>query len=145
VVDATDYERMKLFLGHVTTTRMRIPCDSPIHPLNVLVEVEAKFGRSKAKSGLQMAINDIVEELARLQSHEVSARDIELSRLGAMTLSEARAHFSRALKRIIRRNCIRDDEEYYLVRNAVDFLNSEDSVRCAPMLAAFEHFHSRPN
>lgn len=145
MADADQYERMKLFIGHVTTKRMGIPYDSPIHPLAALVDIEAKFGRSKAKSGLKLAIHDTVESLAGLSSEDVSALDNELEQLGAMTLGEARAGFSKALKRVLARGAIQNEVEYYLVRNAVDFLSGDENSLCWAMLSAFEASQPQPN
>ncbi|MDO7841648.1 hypothetical protein [Sphingomonas immobilis] len=133
-----DLERMKRFLGIAATEVMGVPADSEIHPSRVLAEIEVRHGKSKAKAGLKMAINDIVEMTGRYGHAETLQFDAILSAQDAMTLSQARAYFSKRLKAIRKRGEIASEAEYYMVRNAVEALQPDEAGELNDMLSAFE-------
>ena len=138
VAKEEDFERMHRFIGHITTLRFNIAADSPVHPLKEMERIEREFGRANALKGLKMAVNDMVEELSRFDVPATKQLDAELTEIGAMTLSEARARFSKTLKRVLKRGEILSEEESYLVRNAQDFLRGNDAANCQRLLAEFE-------
>lgn len=138
VAKKEDFERMQRFIGHIATLRFNIVADSPGHPLKEMERIEREFGRANAIKGLKMAANDMVEELSRFSASATRQLDAELTEIGAMTLSEARASFSKTLKRVLKRREILSEEEFYLLRNAEDFLQSDDAAICQRLLAKFE-------
>jgi hypothetical protein len=93
-----EYARMKRFMSIFMTDAKGIATDSPIHPSRVLEEVEAK-SPAKAKKGVRMAVNDIVEACEGCSPDYVARLDAHLAANDAMTLSEARNLFSKGLRR----------------------------------------------
>jgi hypothetical protein len=133
-----EYERMKRLLGIFFTDALGQPAGSPANPLNALATIQEKQPAAASK-GLAMAINDIVEMSEGQTPDYVRTLDAHLTTQGAMTLSEARARFSKKLKVMLRRGTLRDETEYYLARNAVDWAMAEDAARLQAMIGAFEN------
>ena len=75
---------------------------------------------ARARKGLSLAIGDIIELTSRWSVSEMASIDAELTDAGLPTLSTIRLRFSKAVGSIIRRGRIRNEAEYYLVRNAAD-------------------------
>jgi hypothetical protein len=75
------------------------------------------MGIKTAMRGLHMAINDCVEESFHLDHNEVERLDTELQARGIVTLSELRRRYSKGYARIKKRGQIKNENEYYLVRN----------------------------
>jgi hypothetical protein len=73
-----------------------------------------------AQSGLFMAVNDCVEMSLGWKAERIREVDNELAALGALTLTEARAKFSKRLRRILDRKSIKSIDEYYLLKGVVD-------------------------
>lgn len=82
-----------------------------------------------------MAINDIVEMTDGWTQERVASVDLALQQQGLPTLTEVRGRFSKLVERAVRRGSIKDDIEYYAVRNAVDLPEGE---RLWPLLSAYE-------
>ena len=70
---------------------------------------------SKARSGLGMAISDTLEMSWDMPTEEVQAIDAEFKTKGILPLSELRRRYSRKFKAVLKRERIRNEEEYYLV------------------------------
>ena len=73
-----------------------------------------------ATRGLRQAINDCVERSLRFDRVEVERFDAELRARGIVTLSEVRRRYSKAYAKIMKRGSIKNDTEYYLIRNVLD-------------------------
>jgi hypothetical protein len=134
-MDTRTFERMRRMLGIYATDCWGIAETHESHPLRALDVIRPP---SLARKGLQIAINDIVEELAHAAPDQVARLDAHLAERDAMTLSEARLHFSRDLRKIRKRGSIANEEEYYLVRNAADFAGEAERDALWLMLGAFE-------
>jgi len=128
---------MKRLLGIFFTDALGHPADSAANPLNALATIE-KQQPAAARKGLAMAINDIVEMAEGQTPDYVRALDEHLAAQGAMTLSEARARFSKRLKKILRRGSVVGDTEYYLARNALDWAAPNDATKLQAMIADFD-------
>jgi len=116
-----DFERLKTFLGVFSERYMSIERLPPEHrPLACLEYVEKTFGMKRARSSLQVAINDIIARSDRFDFEEVRSLDADLRANGVITLSELRVRFSKKYRSIIRRGKIRTVEEYYLLKEIVD-------------------------
>ncbi|MCP4621134.1 MAG: hypothetical protein GY844_32415, partial [Bradyrhizobium sp.] len=102
-MDTRTFERMRRTLGILATECMGIAETDAIHPVRML---DAMRPPSAARRGLQMAINDLVEDLAHASPDHVACLDARLAECGAMTLSEARLRFSRNLRKIRKRGSI---------------------------------------
>ena len=88
-------------------------------PIAVLERLE-KMGMTVAGRGLRQAINDCVEESLHFDPKEVERLDSELRERGIVTLSELRRRYSKAYARIKKQGRIKNDSEYYLIRNVLD-------------------------
>jgi hypothetical protein len=65
---------------------------------------------AKARSGLGMAIGDVVEFTSDWPASDVTAFNHELSQSGLPTLSEVRARLSKLVQRVVRRGHIKSDD-----------------------------------
>ncbi len=117
-----EYVKMKAFLAfyvdryHPNLATLLTPEKWPIACLEVL----EKKGMKTARIGLRQAINDSVEELLHFDHVEVERFDSELRARGIVTLSELRRRYSKGYARIKKRGKIRNDTEYYLMRNVLE-------------------------
>ena len=115
-----EYATMKAFLSFYADRYLNLQTVPPeMRPIACL-EVLEKKGIKMAHRGLRMAINDCVEASLRLDRVEVEKLDSELRRLGIVTLSELRMRYSKGYARIRKRGQIKNETEYYLVRNALE-------------------------
>ncbi len=85
-----------------------------------------------------MAIGDLVESLSDLPTEQIEAMDASLRAQGAMTFTEVCARFWSKIKRIRKRGSVRNDEEYYALRNVVDALPEGERSEVWGLLAAYE-------
>ncbi|WP_130227850.1 hypothetical protein [Bradyrhizobium sp. Leo121] len=81
------------------------------------LEATEKKSMKLAFKGLRQAINDCVEGSAHFAPAEVEKFDSELRSRGIVTLSELRRRYSKNYAKIIKRGDIKDETEYYLLRN----------------------------
>jgi len=136
-IQPDEYEEMRSWLGHmapkVFPPELLTPQTDPVAVLDQIASKSAADGRS----GLGMAVGDIVEFTSAWSESEVAAVDAELSSKGLPTLTVVQARFSKVVRRAVRRGRIRDDDEFYAVRNAVDRPGAEQA-RLWPLLAAYE-------
>ena len=124
-VGANNYQRMGDWFAHLVPQFFPTYVGTEADPVMALDRIAATISAAKARQGLSMAINDIVEMTAGLSGHEVAALDRELAEKGIPTLSEVRATFSRDIQRALRRGHIRNDVEYYALRNAAELAENE--------------------
>jgi hypothetical protein len=137
-----DYEKLKLFVGKFFDwheARPGLPAE--VHPLFVLASFE-KTSPANAKKGLQMAVNDIVEDTTDWTPEQVALADTKLLAAGAPTLSEVRRRYSKKYLQILKRGVIRSETEYYLVKGIIDGGGLEpgatESTQLQAMLNDFE-------
>jgi hypothetical protein len=88
------------------------------HPIASLELLKKKDART-AHVGLNQAINDCIEMSIRFDPAGVRKLDIELYALGIVTLSEVRRQYDKRFARSKDRGKIRNETEYYLVRNVL--------------------------
>ena len=136
-IEPADYERMRAWLAHMTPKV--IPAEvltSETDPVAVLDRLASK-SPAKARSGLSMAVGDLVEMTADWPANHTSALDHELSAYGLPTLAEVRARFSKTVQRIVCRGWIKDDNEFFAIRNAADWAGTGDASLWS-LLGAYE-------
>jgi hypothetical protein len=115
-----DYQSLKVFLDrHFEWYTPKYPTTPADTPSQFLARIEAT-SLVNAKKGLQMAINDIVEESADWTPEQIAAADARFSAAGTFTLSEVRQRYSKKYLQILKRGTIRSETEYYLVKGIVD-------------------------
>ncbi|MGN6376400.1 MAG: hypothetical protein ACTHMG_12725, partial [Sphingomonas sp.] len=115
-IDPSEHARLRSWLSYMVPKVF--PSElltEDAHPIAVLDRITVQ-APSKARSGLRIAIGDIVEFTNDWPPSEVGSCDDELSQLGLPTLSEVRASFSRLVQRVIRRGHIKSEDEFYALR-----------------------------
>lgn len=85
------------------------------HPVAVLNLMESQ-SESRARAGLGMAINDILEESWSFSPSRVAAIDARFRNKGILELSQLRRRYSRQFRGILKRGKIANEMEYYLVQ-----------------------------
>lgn len=137
-----EYERDKAFLGFMIKDIVEatgLPAE--LHPLAVLARDEAKRP-ARARQGLRMAVNDMVEMAADWSPAQARQADEALKALGASTLTEMRARCSRGLARVEKRGAIKTEVEAYLIKGMldgdVDALSPERLERLRAIFSSYE-------
>jgi hypothetical protein len=115
-----------------------------------LAEGEKLFGISKAKKGLLDAVNDIITQYKHKNAAEVADLDRRCVDRGCITLSTLRTRYSKQWKRILKTEVIKNETEYYLMRNILDdggaAITKPETDMIGTMLQAYEHSkgHKKP-
>ena len=136
-IDPSEYVRLRSWFSHMVPKVFASDLLNPdTHPIAVLDRMAVKTP-AKARSGLGMAIGDIVELTSNWSASDVTACDHELSQSGLPTLSEVRTRFSKLVQRVVRRGHIKSDDEFYALRSAVE-QQGADSAILWPLLEAYE-------
>jgi len=84
-----------------------------------------------------MAIGDTIEATDRWPRERVVAIDDKLAHEGFPTLSAMRLQFSKVVRRVAARGSIKNDVEYYAVRNAIG-MDTENEGPLWKLLSAYE-------
>lgn len=139
-----DYEKLKLFVVFYVDwfiPKEHLSTRPEDQPLAFLENIE-KTSLANAKSGLQMAVNDFVEDTARWRPDQVAEADARFLAAGTFTLSEVRRRYSKKYLQILKRGLIRSETEYYLLKGIADGGGIEpgatEGQQIEAMLAAFE-------
>jgi hypothetical protein len=136
-VSIEDYDRMRAWLARMVGEVFPAGCFTPeTHPVVVLDQL-ALAAPGKARDGLGMAIGDTVEMTSRWSEQQVLKIDRLLNDEGLPSLSEVRLRFSKLVQRVVRRGRIKDEGEYYAVRNAVEQAG-DTKDRLLGLLATYE-------
>jgi hypothetical protein len=109
---------------------------SDTDPVALLDGMAAK-APAKARSGLGMAIGDVIDFTSMWSADDVTTCNRELSQMNLPTLSKMQARFSKLVQRAVRRGHIKSDEEFYALRNAVK-QRDEVAETLWPLLEAYE-------
>jgi hypothetical protein len=115
-----EYGRMKEFLSFYAVRYLKIEGLPPEKQPIASLEAIEKKSMKKAINGLRKAINDCVEMSFHLNHVEVENLDSQLRSRGIVTLSELRRRYSKGYAMIVMRGQIKNETEYYLVRNVLD-------------------------
>lgn len=115
-------------------------------PSEFLEDVE-KTSLANAKKGMQMMVNDTVEQTNDWQPEQVAEADARFSEAGTFTLSELRRRFSKNFSRILEKGRIESEVEYYLVSGIVNDRGLDPSTPdielLQKMMNEFENEHSK--
>lgn len=138
-IAAADYAPLKRFFGWMTDRFMTMPpgLAPDDRPLAVLERFE---GRSiaMARNGLALALGDLLEMTGDLAPEQVVETDAALAAEGLPSLSEVRARFGRVVGGILSRARVRDEREYYALRNAAELLPEDQQAKARQLLGDFE-------
>lgn len=136
-IELSEYTRLRAWFSHMVPKIFPVETLDPgANPVMVLDRM-AKEAPAKARSGLGMAIGDVVELTDDWTISDVTTCDDELSKMDLPTLSEMRARFSKVILRVVRRGAIKNNDEFYALRNAVD-QRGADTERLWSLLDAYE-------
>jgi len=128
---------MRAWFAHMVS--MAFPPDAigpDAGPLGTLDAIAARYP-ARARRGLSMAINDLIEMTDDWPKERVNSTDLALAKAGLPSLSEIRKRFSETVQRAVHRGHIKDDVEYHAVRNAAELSgDSQDSLW--RLVAAYE-------
>jgi hypothetical protein len=119
-----------------------MPLDDPGHPANAVDRIAEKVGVSRALQGLKQAIHDIVEEHSELGGQALRLVDSTLATQGLLTFSEIRRRYWSKYQALLKRNVIRNDTEYYLLKGIADDLGAqvpdEERAQVGVLLSQYE-------
>lgn len=135
-VGPKDYETMRDWFALVsqkTFPPQLLARAQPVAHLDAL----ADRSPAKAREGLTMGINDLIEMTGSWSAQKVQELDAELLGRDLPTLTEMRLRFSKAVGRAVRRGRIKDEVEYHAVRNAAELAEGHDGP-LGRLLAAYE-------
>jgi hypothetical protein len=136
-IDAQNYEQMRAWFARLVRETIPVHLLTPENdPVQCLDQIAAKWP-AKARSGLAMAIGDTIEATERWPRDRVAAIDNELALEGLPSLTAMRLQFSKAINRVVRRGSIKDEAEYYAVRNAAE-LAQDDQQPLWKLLSEYE-------
>ena len=137
-VDAQNYELMRSWFARVVSEALpastRTAENDPVHCLDIM----AARWPAKARSGLAMAIGDMIELTDDCSADRVATIDDALAQEDLPTLTQMRLQFSKVIRRVVGRGSIRNDVEYYAVRNVVELAPPDDQEAMWKLLAAYE-------
>jgi hypothetical protein len=140
VLDDSYRKDKLLFVTYVEEVLQQGPV-SALSALEALDRMESESA-SKARKGLDMALNDIVEATEKWPYQAVAEFDRTLQSKGGTTLSEMRVRRSRAYKALVRKGRIDRESDYYLVKGvlegASDSLAPELLIILRSMLVQYE-------
>lgn len=141
-IDRGSYPQMKAWFSRMVSEWLPPELITPeTNPISSLEAIEAR-SPAKARAGLAMAIGDIVEDTDGWSLERLESIDELLSRDGLPTLTEIRLRFSKVINRVVKRGSIKNDIEYYAVRNAADRSHAK-AEDLWPLLEAYEHSQPR--
>src|SRR4051812_25500572 len=114
-----EYAEMKEFLSFFADRYLSSEGLPPEKPPMAILEALEKNSNKTASKGLRQAINDCIEMSFHLGHEEVAQLDEQLGKSGIVTLSELRRRYSKAYANIRTQGEIKNDVDYYLIRNIV--------------------------
>ncbi|HXP73211.1 MAG TPA: hypothetical protein VN823_03635 [Stellaceae bacterium] len=135
-----EFEELRAFLGYFFEHRMGAQeTPAKIHPVKVLDNLHRR-SPAKAGQGLRMAIGDCIEMTRMWPPEDIMAFDAELNAHGLITLSAIQRRYSKRLQSVLKRQWIRSEVEYYLVRGAVEdpTLTRDEALIMRKLLTAYE-------
>lgn len=136
IADDADYQALKACCIHIMS--LSLPPNLVEIFRQSMAEQEAG-SPSRARSGILMAINDCLEASSDFRGVELQALDQELAALSLPSLSALRGRFWKRVAAAIKRGTIRNDTEYYAIRNVVETPPFEPQSKTIwAMLAAYE-------
>lgn len=136
-IETSEYESLRSWFSYMVPKVFSSDLLTPdTDPVAVLDRMAVKTP-AKARSGLGMAIGDVLEITSDWPASDIATCDRELSQLDLPTLSELQARFSKLVQRIVRRGRIKSDEEFYALRNMVE-QQGADNATLWSLLSAYE-------
>ena len=136
-IDAENYEQMRAWFTRLARETIPVDLLTPeTDPVSCLDQLAAQ-SPARARQGLAMAIADTIEATDGWPRDRVAAIDNELARAGLPSLTAMRTQLSKVIRRAVGRGSIKDDVEYYGVRNAVE-MEDDGQGPLWELLSAYE-------
>jgi hypothetical protein len=126
MIKAEKYDRMRSWLASISREVFG-PFTAETDPIAALDQLAAK-SPAQARQGLAMVVNDLIEATSGWSDSQVAATGQKLSAEQLPTLSEIRGRFSKTVRSVIRRGQIKNEVEYYAVRNAAELTSDADQL-----------------
>jgi len=125
-IDTHNYEKMRAWLARMAPELF--PRSSPA--TDPILALDRTFATSpaNARKGLAMAIGDTIDMTDSWPAERVAAIDHSLKNEGLPTLTDLRLSLSKVIRRVVSRGSIKNDVEYYAVRNAVEQAQDEEAL-----------------
>lgn len=138
-----EYHQLRNWFAVVFDFEPRPYVTPETHPIACLASIEARWP-AKARAGLEMAINDTIEEAGAWPEEKIRRLDALLEDQDLPTFAGMRQRFSKDIARILRRASINTDVEHYAARNALELFAENDRRRLADLLASYERNSIKP-
>ena len=136
-VDAHNYEQMRAWFARLVPEVFPPDFLTPeADPVSSLDQI-AVTSPANARSGLAMAIGDLIEATDGWSVEQIGAIDRVLERESLPTLTSMRLGFSKVIRRVVARGSIKNDVEYHAVRNAAE-LAKDGAKALWKLLSAYE-------
>lgn len=119
-----EYAELCAFLDMWATSVWKVDPESSAHPANVAHRIREKLGLSKALLSIRQAINDTLEGLRDWKPESIRDLDVALRNDGYLTITELRRRYATRYKAILKRGALRSEEDYYLVKDILDDVES---------------------
>jgi hypothetical protein len=126
VYDKITYEELKNFfiiMWNAQKRNLEIEIPEEADPINVLERTE-KESISLAKKGIILALQDTLEDTKDLPISQVQKLDDLLKSNNILTLTAVRNIIWNRIPKILQREKIKNEEEYYLIKEQADNLES---------------------
>jgi hypothetical protein len=137
-----EYAELCAFVEMWATVVWKVDPESPAHPANVGPRILAEVGLSKALEGERQGINDVLEGLRDWKPERIRELDIALRNDGYITITELRRRYASRYKSILKRGLLRNETDYYLVKDILGDVESpiaaEEREHLGQMVLAFE-------
>jgi hypothetical protein len=133
-IDKHNYEKMRAWLARMAPELF--PKSSP--ETDPILALDRTFATSpaNARKGLAMAIGDTIDMTDSWSVERVAAIDHSLRNDGLPTLTDLRRSLSKVIRRVVSQGSIKNEVEYYAVRNAVE--QAQDDEGLWKLLADYE-------
>ena len=96
-----------------------------------------------ARTGLRQAINDCLEMSFQLKNSDIKFIDETTKELGIVTISDLRRAYSRRYKRVIARGYVKDDTEWYLLKNVLFGIDDKHDVDIEAIERMIENYEEK--
>ena len=141
IADDADYQALKACCIHILG--LSLASDQVGLFRQSMADLESR-SPARARAGIKGAINDCLEATSNFQGADLQVLDRDLAALNLPTLSALRIRFWKRIALAIKRGRIRNDTEYYAVRNVAEtpeFETQSDAIWA--MLTAYENRDTR--
>jgi hypothetical protein len=138
-VTSENYEELKrtvLWLFQQLISDRMPSLDPASHP-RVTIECLERQSMAAARKGVGLAIGDLIELSEGAPADVVGEWDRALQAQDLPTLSSIRAQFGHRTRSIMKRGRIRNENEYFALRNIADSLPGAEREAAWSMLDAF--------